>query len=76
MENLLLDMDCGGQRRKLLVHPGRTGFVDVLDRETGELLSAWQQRPDRRKGQRPLSLAPDRASHLWTDFASIYLQSA
>ena len=26
--------------RKLLLHPGRTGFVFVLDRENGELLSA------------------------------------
>jgi PQQ-dependent dehydrogenase (methanol/ethanol family) len=40
MENVLIDMDYGGRRRKLLIHPGRTGFVFVLDRETGELLSA------------------------------------
>jgi alcohol dehydrogenase (cytochrome c) len=40
MENILVDMDYGGRMRKLLVHPGRTGFVYVLDRETGELLSA------------------------------------
>jgi PQQ-dependent dehydrogenase (methanol/ethanol family) len=40
MENILVDMDWQGRRRKLVVHPGRTGFMYVLDRETGELLSA------------------------------------
>jgi lanthanide-dependent methanol dehydrogenase len=40
MENVLLDMDWQGKPRKLLIHPGRTGFVYVLDRQSGELLSA------------------------------------
>jgi PQQ-dependent dehydrogenase (methanol/ethanol family) len=40
MENILIDMQWHGQQRKLLIHPGRTGFVFVLDRLTGELLSA------------------------------------
>jgi PQQ-dependent dehydrogenase (methanol/ethanol family) len=40
MENVLVDMDVNGQPRKLLIHPGRTGFVFVLDRGTGELISA------------------------------------
>ncbi len=41
MENVLVDMDWKGQpKRKLLLHPGRTGFMFVLDRGTGELLSA------------------------------------
>ncbi|HVW11714.1 MAG TPA: PQQ-dependent dehydrogenase, methanol/ethanol family [Bryobacteraceae bacterium] len=40
MENIAVDMDWKGQPRKLLLHPGRNGFVLVLDRETGELLSA------------------------------------
>jgi PQQ-dependent dehydrogenase (methanol/ethanol family) len=40
MENMLVDMDYGGRMRKLLIHPGRTGFVFVMDRETGEVLSA------------------------------------
>ena len=31
--------------RKLLLHPGRTGFMFVLDRETGELLSAEKFEP-------------------------------
>jgi lanthanide-dependent methanol dehydrogenase len=45
MENVLVDMDFGGRTRKLIVHPGRTGFVYVLDRETGELLSADTYQP-------------------------------
>ncbi len=40
MENVLVDMPWQGKTRKLLIHPGRTGFVYVFDRETGELLSA------------------------------------
>jgi lanthanide-dependent methanol dehydrogenase len=40
MENVAVDMEWHGQMRKLLLHPGRTGFMYVLDRETGELLSA------------------------------------
>jgi PQQ-dependent dehydrogenase (methanol/ethanol family) len=40
MENILVDMDWQGRRRKLVIHPGRSGFMYVLDRETGELLSA------------------------------------
>jgi PQQ-dependent dehydrogenase (methanol/ethanol family) len=45
MENILVDMDWKGQPRKLLIHPGRTGFVFVLDRTTGELLSAEPFQP-------------------------------
>jgi lanthanide-dependent methanol dehydrogenase len=45
MENVLVDMDWNGRPRKLLVHPGRTGFVFVLDRETGEVLSAQTFQP-------------------------------
>jgi PQQ-dependent dehydrogenase (methanol/ethanol family) len=45
MENVLIDTDWQGRMRKLLVHPGRTGFVFVLDRETGELLSAEKFMP-------------------------------
>jgi alcohol dehydrogenase (cytochrome c) len=40
MENVLVDMEWGGRMRKLLLHPGRNGFMFVLDRETGEVLSA------------------------------------
>jgi PQQ-dependent dehydrogenase (methanol/ethanol family) len=39
-EAILLDMDWDGEARKVLVHPGRTGLVYVLDRVSGELLSA------------------------------------
>jgi PQQ-dependent dehydrogenase (methanol/ethanol family) len=45
MENVLLDMPWKGRTRKLLLHPGRTGFMFVLDRETGELLSAEKYEP-------------------------------
>jgi PQQ-dependent dehydrogenase (methanol/ethanol family) len=40
MENVLVDMPWQGKPRKLLLHPGRTGFMFVMDRETGEVLSA------------------------------------
>lgn len=45
MENVLVDMELDGRMRKLLIHPGRTGFVFVLDRETGEVLSAEKFQP-------------------------------
>lgn len=40
MENIAVDMPWHGQQRKLLLHPGRNGFMFVLDRQTGEVLSA------------------------------------
>jgi PQQ-dependent dehydrogenase (methanol/ethanol family) len=39
-ENLLLDMPVNGQMRKVLVRPERNGYLYVLDRTTGEVLSA------------------------------------
>jgi PQQ-dependent dehydrogenase (methanol/ethanol family) len=45
MENILVDMLWHGQERHLLLHPGRTGFMFVLDRETGEVLSAEKFEP-------------------------------
>jgi PQQ-dependent dehydrogenase (methanol/ethanol family) len=39
-EQLLLDLPSGGQQRKVLVRPERNGYVYVLDRTTGEVLSA------------------------------------
>ncbi len=45
MENVLVDMTWQGKPRKLLLHPGRTGFMYVLDRTTGELLSAEAYQP-------------------------------
>jgi alcohol dehydrogenase (cytochrome c) len=45
MENVLVDMEWQGRTRKLLFHPGRNGFIFVMDRETGELLSAEPYQP-------------------------------
>ena len=39
-EQVLLDLDIKGQRRKVLVRPERNGYVYVIDRATGEVLSA------------------------------------
>jgi len=39
-EQILLDMNWKGEQRKVLVRPERNGFVYVLDRATGEVLSA------------------------------------
>jgi PQQ-dependent dehydrogenase (methanol/ethanol family) len=39
-EQLLLEMPVNGQTRKVLVRPERNGYVYVLDRTTGQVLSA------------------------------------
>lgn len=39
-ESILLDMDVGGRKRHVLVRPERNGYVYVMDRGTGEVLSA------------------------------------
>ena len=39
-EIVLLDLDVNGQRRKVLVRPERNGYVYIMDRATGEVLSA------------------------------------
>jgi lanthanide-dependent methanol dehydrogenase len=39
-ENVLLDLQIGGRTRKVLVRPERNGYMYVLDRATGEVLSA------------------------------------
>jgi PQQ-dependent dehydrogenase (methanol/ethanol family) len=39
-ELILLDLPINGQTRKVLVRPERNGYVYVLDRTTGEVLSA------------------------------------
>lgn len=39
-ENILVDRDWQGQPRKLLLHPGRNGYMYVLDRITGQVLAA------------------------------------
>ena len=39
-ENVLVDLNLGGQQRKTLLHPDRNGYVYVLDRTTGQVISA------------------------------------
>jgi PQQ-dependent dehydrogenase (methanol/ethanol family) len=39
-ENMLLDLPINGQTRHVLVHPGRNGFMFVIDRATGQIYSA------------------------------------
>jgi alcohol dehydrogenase (cytochrome c) len=39
-ENLLLDLKIKGQMRKVLAHPDRNGRMYIMDRATGEVLSA------------------------------------
>ncbi|MDB4932761.1 MAG: pqq-dependent dehydrogenase, methanol/ethanol family, partial [Myxococcaceae bacterium] len=39
-ESILVDLDVRGARRRVLLHPDRNGYVYVLDRATGEVLSA------------------------------------
>ncbi|HWJ56240.1 MAG TPA: PQQ-binding-like beta-propeller repeat protein, partial [Vicinamibacterales bacterium] len=39
-ENILIDLAIGGRERPVIVHPDRNGYVYVLDRETGQVLSA------------------------------------
>ena len=45
MENIPVDMEWQGKMRKLLLHPGRSGYMFVLDRQTGEVLSAEPFQP-------------------------------
>ena len=44
-ENILADIEIGGQMRKVLVHFDRNGFGYTLDRVTGELLVAEKYDP-------------------------------
>ncbi|MBV9588304.1 MAG: PQQ-dependent dehydrogenase, methanol/ethanol family [Hyphomicrobiales bacterium] len=39
-ENVLVDLSIAGKSRKVLIHPGRNGYMYVIDRQTGEVLSA------------------------------------
>jgi PQQ-dependent dehydrogenase (methanol/ethanol family) len=39
-ENVLLEVQLGGRVRKVLAHPDRNGYLYVIDRATGEVLSA------------------------------------
>jgi PQQ-dependent dehydrogenase (methanol/ethanol family) len=39
-ENILLDLPVNGRTRKVLLHPDRNGYLYMIDRTNGELLSA------------------------------------
>jgi lanthanide-dependent methanol dehydrogenase len=39
-ENILLDLTIAGKQRKVLAHPDRNGYVYIIDRATGEVISA------------------------------------
>ena len=39
-EQILVELDINGRRRKVLLRPERNGYVYVMDRATGEVLSA------------------------------------
>jgi alcohol dehydrogenase (cytochrome c) len=39
-ENVLTDLNIGGKPRHVLIHPGRNGFMYVIDRTNGQILSA------------------------------------
>ncbi|HEX3572737.1 MAG TPA: PQQ-dependent dehydrogenase, methanol/ethanol family [Acidobacteriaceae bacterium] len=39
-EDILLDLPINGQQRKVMVRPDRNGYVYVIDRATGQVLSA------------------------------------
>jgi PQQ-dependent dehydrogenase (methanol/ethanol family) len=41
-ENVLVNLEIGGRLRKVLLHPDRNGYLYVLDRTTGEMISAGQ----------------------------------
>ena len=43
IENLLLDLPINGKLTHVLVHPGRDGFMFVIDRQTGQMRSASAQ---------------------------------
>jgi lanthanide-dependent methanol dehydrogenase len=67
-ENVLADLNMGGQTRKVLVNFDRNGFAYVLDRKTGELLKAdpfvavnWASSIDLKTG-RPVEVPEKRTS--------------
>ena len=39
-ENVLVDLPIDGQSRKVILHPGRNGYMYVMDRSNGQVLSA------------------------------------
>jgi alcohol dehydrogenase (cytochrome c) len=70
-ENVLVDLPIGGQTRKVILHVDRNGYVYVLDRTNGEVLSATPfgyitttRGVDLQTG-RPIE-APEKAPHVGT----------
>lgn len=68
-ENILLDLNVDGRPRKVLVRPERNGYIYVLDRTTGEVLSAdpfahitSSKGVDLKSGR--LNVAPDKTPHM------------
>jgi lanthanide-dependent methanol dehydrogenase len=39
-ENVLVDLPVNGEMRRVILHPGRNGYMYVMDRGTGQVLSA------------------------------------
>jgi PQQ-dependent dehydrogenase (methanol/ethanol family) len=39
-ENVVVDLPINGETRKIIIHPGRNGYMYVMDRTTGQVLSA------------------------------------
>ena len=67
-ENIPLDLTIGGRPRKVLLQMGRTGYVYLLDRQTGQVISAtpfehvnWSSGVDLKTG-RP-QVAKDKETH-------------
>ena len=52
-EQILLDIPFGGAMRKVLVHPDRNGYIYVIDRQTGQVLSADPFAPINSPGRGP-----------------------
>ncbi len=60
-ENVLVDIQWKGQPRKVLLHPDRNGYLYLMDRTTGEVLSAnpfdyINSSTGRRSEDRPLAI--------------------
>jgi lanthanide-dependent methanol dehydrogenase len=76
-ENIPLDLTIGGQPRKVLLQMGRTGYVYLLDRQTGQVISAtpfehvnWSSGVDLKTG-RP-RVAKDKETHEGVNTTGIY----
>jgi PQQ-dependent dehydrogenase (methanol/ethanol family) len=75
-EQILLDMPFQGSIRKVLIHFDRNGFIYVIDRKTGQVLSAdpfgptnWARGIDMKTG-RPI-INPEKATHQGQDVRDI-----